>query len=126
MISNNIFYLEFDINTKNFDLDEELDKLGKITKSLSNLNPFETAINLTYNFNENDLVETTPFYQLYYNNNIIKFKNRDELTNFVIKNTYYENQYYIFNIQKKSHIITITMRHIESIINYLLNFYNNL
>ena len=131
MISNNTTYLEFDTDTQNFDFDEDLIDLADSIENIDiiqNKIKSDSVLNLSkfneYYTNKNETNDEKPYYKFYYNNNIITFKNNDELTKFVTENSYFENQYYIFNIQKMSHNIKITMRNIDSIVNYLLNFHN--
>ena len=140
MISNNTNYLEFDTNIDNLEFDTNIDnfdfdeELNDLADSLENVdiikNNFDSLYALTklteYCTNKNEIIEEKPYYKIYYNNNNIIFKNKDELTKFITENSYFRNQYYHFNIQKINHNVIIIMRNIDLIINYLLNFHNNI
>lgn len=123
MISN---ILNFETDNSKFYDDQE----DEILEVLGNTKPFDKKVKkqkiINLNFDEppsyDEIIETV-YYQLEYNNNIIKFANRNELASFVNEKTEYNEPYYILNIPKKSHCVEVKMRNLESICEYLIKFH---
>lgn len=130
------------LNILNFEIDnlKFYDEHDDILESLGNIKPFNNTkqnkksdLNLVIEMNnlENSFddfshspIEKLPYCQLEYNGETLKFSNQEVFEIFITNNVNYIEPYYIFNIQKKTHVVVVKMRNIESICEYLIKFHH--
>ena len=114
-------FLKFELDASKFD--EEQDE---IYEALGNSVGFDMIQQKTHdNSLAIDIKEEKYFYQLNFNNQIISFANENELENFVKNNVEYIEPYYILNIGKFNHMVSIKMRSLDLIIKYLIKFHKD-
>jgi hypothetical protein len=117
--------LKFDTDSKKFDSDNYDDMYDDFSQKVN--------IDFTFNYNLDemeicdDIIITSeiiekPFGQFYYNNNIIKFKNKEEIEQFVSSYVKKDDVYYLLDIPQKNHIITVKMRSLEAIVEYIIKY----